>query len=75
MNAMAPSWADIATLEHQIYHELLHILCPNETIKPLSGTATTLTLSENDFSDIDEASVILDELLVDMKSTLDDAYQ
>ena len=46
MDAMTPSWDDIATLEHQINHELLDILGPNDTIKPSSGIAMMPTVLE-----------------------------
>ena len=75
MDAMAPSWNNITTLEQQINHELLSILGPSDTIKPSADTTTMPTVLKNDFSDIDEASIVLDELLVDMQSTLDDAFQ
>jgi len=69
------SWYEIPNLEHQIDHELLDILGPNDTNKPSSEISTTPTDLEYDFSDMEEASVELDELLVGMKSTHDTAFQ
>jgi len=69
------SWYEIPNLEHQIDHELLDILGPNDTEKPSSEIAMTPTNLEYDFLDMEEAYVGLDELLVDMKSTLDTAFQ
>ena len=64
-----------ANLEDQIDHELLDILGHNDTIKPLSGIAMMPSVLENDFLDIEEAYVVLDELLVYMQSTLYAAFQ
>jgi len=53
-------------------HELLEILCPNDTNKPSSEIATT-PAAYLSWADIDEASVVSDGPLVDIKFTLDDA--
>ena len=70
-----PSWDAITNLEHQIDYKLLNILGPNDMNKPSPGIATTPTVLWYDFLDMEEASVELDELLVDMKSTLNTALQ
>ena len=53
---------------------MLDILGPNDTIKPSSGTAMTPTVLEDDFSDMDDASIVLDDLLVDIQS-MNDTFQ
>ena len=74
MDAMPPSWDATATLEQKIDHALLDILGPNNTMKPSSGTTTTPTVSENDFSAIDKVSIVFDGLLLVIQSMYD-AFQ
>ena len=63
-----------ALTPYTINYEVLGSLGPNDIIKPLLGTTMTPTVLEDDFSDIDDASIVLGDLLVDIQS-MNDTFQ